>query len=62
VWARYVDRLEKRGGRWAIASRTCVFEFARNLSTGEPMELPPEQMGRRDRNDLRYERGAATAA
>lgn len=56
VWARYVDRLEKRDGRWAIAERTCVFEFGRNLTTDEEMELPPDQMGRRDRSDLRYDR------
>jgi hypothetical protein len=58
VWARYVDRLEKREGRWAIASRTCVFEFARNLTTGEPMPLPPDQMGCRDRTDPIYRRAA----
>ena len=62
VWARYIDRLEKRDGAWRIASRTCVFEFGRNLTTGEPMELPPDQMGRRDRSDLRYERSAAVSA
>jgi hypothetical protein len=61
VWARYVDRLEKRDGEWRIASRTCVFEFGRNFTTGQPMELPPDQMGRRDRSDLIYERTATPA-
>jgi hypothetical protein len=62
IWSRYIDRLEKRDDAWRIASRTCLFEFARNLTTGEPMPLPREQMGRRDKADLRYERGAATPA
>jgi hypothetical protein len=62
VWARYIDRLEQRGGEWRIASRTCVFEFARNLTTGEPMSLPQEQMGRRDASDARYRHDAPTPA
>lgn len=56
VGLRWVDRFERRDGRWAIAARTCVFEWGRNESTGEAMEFPPESMGRRDRTDLRYER------
>ena len=56
IWARYIDRLEKRDGRWAISARTCVFEFGRNLSSGQPLELPAENRGRRDRSDLRYAR------
>src|SRR4051794_14930735 len=62
VWGRYVDRLERRAGGWRTASRPCVFESARNLTPGEPMPLPPEQMGRRDREDLRYARDVAAAA
>lgn len=56
IHARYADRFERRDGRWAIASRTCLFEWSRNLTTGESLELPPENMGRRDRSDLSYRR------
>jgi hypothetical protein len=34
---RYIDRLEKRGGRWAIAARVCVRDWA-------PLEKIPEVM------------------
>jgi hypothetical protein len=58
---RYLDRLEKRDGRWAIAARKCLVEWC-----GTPaMEPMPEadrrvmsQAGepRRDRLDPSYER------
>jgi SnoaL-like domain len=54
IGARYVDRLEKRNGEWRISDRRCVYEFARNLTRGEAVDLPPESMGRRDRSDPRY--------
>jgi hypothetical protein len=56
VHARYLDRLEKRDGRWAIARRVCAFEWGQNQTTGEAMELPAENLGRRDRTDLAYTR------
>lgn len=56
IHARYLDRLEKRDGRWAITRRTCAFEWGRNLTTGEAMELPAENLGRRDRTDPSYTR------
>jgi ketosteroid isomerase-like protein len=34
---RYIDRLEKRAGRWAIAARVCVRDWA-------PLERIPETM------------------
>jgi ketosteroid isomerase-like protein len=34
---RYIDRMEKRGGRWAIAARVCVRDWA-------PLEQVPESM------------------
>jgi hypothetical protein len=34
---RYIDRLEKRGGRWAIAARVCVRDWA-------PLDEIPESM------------------
>jgi hypothetical protein len=54
IGARYVDCLERREGEWRISNRTCVYEFARNLTTGEALDLAPDSMGRRDRSDLHY--------
>jgi hypothetical protein len=34
---RYLDRFEKRDGRWAIAARVCIRDWA-------PLEQPPEQL------------------
>jgi hypothetical protein len=58
---RYIDRFEKRGGRWAIALRKCVNDWR-----GVPGEsfLPPAARAAmnsgahvsRDRQDLSYER------
>lgn len=56
IYARYADRFERRDGRWAISARTCVFEWSRNQTTGEDLELPADNIGRRDRADLTYRR------
>ncbi|MBW2424076.1 MAG: nuclear transport factor 2 family protein [Deltaproteobacteria bacterium] len=58
---RYIDRMERRDGRWAIAQRKCLYDWQ-----GRPGEydLPPEQVERmlgagpatRDRSDPSYER------
>lgn len=60
-FGRYVDRFEKRDGRWAIAHRVCVNEISANL---EAMVYPPEiaEMvfatgpNRRDKEDVSYRR------
>jgi hypothetical protein len=50
-YGRYVDRMERRGGRWAIAHRTVVFETTR-LAVGEVPSLGRDWAShRRDRND-----------
>jgi hypothetical protein len=54
VWCRYADRFERRDGAWRIAHRTCVFEWARNESTGEWMPLSEGSLGIRDMTDPRY--------
>jgi ketosteroid isomerase-like protein len=61
---RYIDRLERRNGRWAIALRKCVADWR-----GAPGEgwLPPEAIEAlnsgarpsRDRSDPSYERPLA---
>jgi hypothetical protein len=58
---RYIDRMERRQGRWAIAARKCLYDWQ-----GEPggYDLTAEQLvamlgaGRssRDRDDPSYER------
>ena len=58
---RYVDRMERRGGRWAIAQRKCLYDWQ-----GQPgdYDLSPAQLqamlgagaATRDRRDPSYER------
>jgi hypothetical protein len=54
VYMRYVDRFERRDGRWAIADRTVVFEWVRRDTGGGFEELAPDALGRRDREDAVY--------
>ena len=57
---RYIDRFERRDGRWAIAARVCLVEWMTELSSG----LPPQAVAfiasigtvARDRSDASYER------
>ena len=58
---RYIDRMERRDGRWAIAARKCLYDWQ-----GKPGDysLSPEMLesmlgaglASRDRNDPSYER------
>ena len=38
-WGRYVDRYERRDGRWAIAHRVCVHEWTRTEPAGAAMPI-----------------------
>jgi hypothetical protein len=52
--ARYLDRLERRAGKWAIAHRESVMDFNFTVPTAD---LPPAVLkGRRDRSDRSYVR------
>ncbi|MBB4615022.1 nuclear transport factor 2 family protein [Novosphingobium taihuense] len=61
AFGRYVDRLEKRQGRWAIAHRVCVNEYAGSFNS---MDYPAEYQAMmkatgpdtRDKNDVSYVR------
>jgi len=61
AFGRYIDRFEKRDGRWAIARRVCLTEQTTSL---EAVELPPEFVAvmnstgpsTRDSDDLSYDR------
>jgi hypothetical protein len=50
--ARYVDRLEKRDGKWKIALRRIV----RNALSRSEVVGEPKPEGRRDRGDPAYQR------
>lgn len=58
---RYIDRFEKRAGRWAIAERVCVTESVNELGAPDlPAAFRAVQMGNahssRDRQDISYQR------
>lgn len=61
AFGRYIDRFEKRDGRWAIARRVCLTEQTTSLGV---LDLPPEFVevmkstgpSTRDRNDISYDR------
>jgi SnoaL-like domain len=58
--SRYVDRLERRDGEWAITDRVCVLEWAGELAKGT--QIPPSEwfiLGRWDREDISYQRPLA---
>ncbi|UGS34839.1 nuclear transport factor 2 family protein [Capillimicrobium parvum] len=55
-WLRYCDRLDRRGGRWAIAQRVVVVEWGAKVAIDEWLAFAPETLGRRDRSDPSYRR------
>lgn len=40
VWLRYLDRFERRGGRWAIADRRIAVEWIRSDVGGGWLDVP----------------------
>lgn len=57
VGGRYVDRFEKRAGRWAVADRACLVEWNGELAaTQTTMDPDMFQHGRWDRGDISYMR------
>jgi hypothetical protein len=55
---RYVDRFERRDGRWRIAARVAVREWTQKVTPEQQWHLPPARdgrRGRRDRTDALYE-------
>jgi hypothetical protein len=57
IGVRYVDRLEKRDGRWAIAHRRVVHDWVRAEPIGAGVDFGPgAPWGRRDRTDPSYDR------
>jgi hypothetical protein len=60
-FGRYIDRFERRNGKWAIAARACVIEW--HAALGD-LPMPPEALaayaatavGQRGRDDISYQR------
>ena len=57
---RYIDRLERRDGRWAIVDRVCLVEFmgeSQSLLTEEAIAMVPgTRTARHDTTDPSYDR------
>jgi ketosteroid isomerase-like protein len=64
-FGRYIDRFERRNGKWAIAARVCVIEWHAAMSE---LPMPPEALAAyaavgasaRDRTDISYQRPLKT--
>jgi hypothetical protein len=55
IWLRYIDRMERRDGTWAIAHRRFVFDWVRDdTDAGTWSPLPQDTLGRRDTQDPLY--------
>jgi hypothetical protein len=54
---RYVDRFERRDGRWLIAKRVCAFDWSYTTAFDPERRYvfePDFTVGRRDRGDITY--------
>jgi len=60
VHMRYLDRFERRDGRWAVARRHALYEWVRKEPLDTFVEMPDEALGRRDRQDAVYRREGAS--
>jgi hypothetical protein len=62
---RYIDRLQRRDGRWAIVDRVCLVEFmdeSQSLLTDEAIAMVPgTRAPRHDRTDAAYDRPLAAS-
>ncbi|MGE0383966.1 MAG: nuclear transport factor 2 family protein [Gammaproteobacteria bacterium] len=56
---RYVDRFARRDGRWAIAARICVYEWAQDAEA-MAVALTQFPIGAQDHTDLSYMRPLVT--
>ena len=54
---RYVDRFERRDGRWRIAKRVCAFDWTTTVAVDAATRYQFEAgwtVGARDRSDITY--------
>jgi hypothetical protein len=57
VGGRYVDRFERRDGRWAIADRVCLVEWNGELKPAQtPADPALNIQGAWDKSDVSYQR------
>lgn len=56
VGGRYIDRLERRDGRWAIVHRLALVEWAGDMGTSNFIAGLSLDQGAWDHGDLSYER------
>jgi hypothetical protein len=57
IGVRYVDRFERRDGRWLIAMRVCAFDWTYTIPIDASLRWPFEKdftVGARDRSDITY--------
>ena len=55
VGGRYVDRMERRGGRWGIVRRVCIVEWQGQLNVSPPpFQQDVSLRGERSREDISY--------
>jgi hypothetical protein len=57
VGLRYLDRFERRAGKWLIARRKCVSDWMYHCTFEGPLRVLPQPSitwGRRDRTDASY--------
>jgi SnoaL-like domain len=57
IGLRYVDRFERRDGRWLIAKRVCAFDWSYTVSFDPSIGFqfaPDFTVGHRDRTDISY--------
>jgi hypothetical protein len=57
IGLRYVDRFEKRDGRWLIAKRVCAFDWTYTVPFDPSSQMtfaPDFTVGHRDRRDITY--------
>jgi hypothetical protein len=51
VWSRYIDRWERRGGRWGLVHRQAIIDFD---EIGAVNEMKRHTIGTRDTSDPSY--------
>jgi hypothetical protein len=57
VGGRYIDRFERRSGKWAVADRACLVEWNGELAATQTTMDPDLFLhGTWDKNDLSYQR------
>jgi hypothetical protein len=55
-WGRYLDKFERRSGKWAVVHRRVIHDGSETRDAGPPMDNAPHFFeGRRDTDDVSYQ-------